>query len=1111
MKQRLWTFLLLTLCTLAAPGQDLRLPVPEKSKAIRSSIRAWLRDGRKLAKKGDRAALHTCYLHAHRLHPESPEILEKLLLTVGTDSDRRFWAHRYAAACTLGTGAFKPSTAAAAAFPKEDPHPTRIARAQARAARDLVALVAKLDADRPTTPLVIRWAAVTALELLQHSPALRASFGPPLNARLEPGTPAFPPIVRRLSALQAKAAERGDIEYAIRIAACLNGLDTQARYKCLQGPHPAGYGKRRSRTAEAFRRLRGRKREDPEKLPDLRVLNRMLNAPTIAFNRKHASIGHPAACLSSGGRYRIETTCGLETLLAAANSVEKHHCRLVNWFKQDPFEEKIGLIRIVPTPADLECEGAPRWWDSGFQRGDEITIQIAWSNKGALGRLLTRELTRRFDAAINPAIPTWLAEGRAVWASHAYGPATDTVFWQKHAVFNRMDLARRYGYGSPEKLKKLIEGRLEDHRDYRFAGYALYVYLSGERHAGRLEEFVQHCGKTRGSRFKLFLRDFVDGKDGRSDDFKTFAAAFRDFIRGFRSTGPALWTEKFKKKQHLDTSLIADIPTWINGRVRAAPWFGETHARTAGDLLIEAGEHDLGIAAWCWALTVDEWSPAVVERLAPLFHAQWYREGAWALRSEAHRRFPRAGLSPGPMPFWPQLEGVKKLLEAYRDAVWHYRRIHDPSMAAHLARAHNRLAHRVSQPRLRIPSSEELMVIPTSPAHHVGAHGWVEAGLADHEKPRTSSLWFADPNGDLVLGRSKVRAGAGTADRIVHERLVFVRSREWLPRGRYVIRAVIQPETAYFNSALILGYLRRDRNIRMQFRAGDSIDSAGMNEKIVPRNVIAGVRCRIDGRFHRDGNLPGASPRRTLKFDIPRSAFQLEVVIDGDRVHLSIDSRPVCSYCTPDHSPIEGYVGFASRGGSCRVQFPTVERLDGIPVKRIGRPWPAGLNPVEPQDLTLRDLLNRPTHGLPRREAGTAVLWISPDETGNPAEEADGDRPAKKAALLAAKLADHLRKYEYREPIVLALPDRVSEEAIKKLRKALDSRGAAGVKIIEHSWPARAVAAGAEKSRSSESHLLFIGPDGTLRTVEPYPSESRSLPVLTRRWALICAKEACAR
>jgi hypothetical protein len=133
-------------------------------------------------------------------------------------------------------------------------------------------------------------------------------------------------------------------------------------------------------------------------------------------------------CLSADGRYRIETTAGIETLLSAARTVDLHHRRLVNWFERDPFENKVGLIRIVPGPADLESEAAPAWWVWGFQRGDETVIRSTWSSTGALGRKLMHHLTRRFDAAIHPGLPAWLAEGRAVWTAHAYGPSSDPAF-----------------------------------------------------------------------------------------------------------------------------------------------------------------------------------------------------------------------------------------------------------------------------------------------------------------------------------------------------------------------------------------------------------------------------------------------------------------------------------------------------------------------------------------------------------------------------------------------------------------------------------------------------------------------------------------------------------
>jgi len=1130
------------------PAQEFRLPVPDDTAARQKARGAWIREGRMLVNKGDRQAAYAHYLRAVVLFPEAPEILERLLVQAPNDSDRRFWAHRYAAARTLANGSFRPGAAAAAALPRNDPYLARIAAARVRAAEDLLALVTGLEDSVPSTPLVTAWAAMTLEEITRHSPALRARFGLALNERLAPRPPRFRPILKHLAALQAKAAAAGDLERALRIAACLNGLETQARFRDLQGPRPNGLGKGKNRAAEALARLHERRRRASPPPAEVTDIERIPPVSHPGFNQRHASLGNPATCRSPGGRYRIETIAGIETLLGAARTIEAHHGRLVNWFGRDPFEGRTGRIRIVTRPADLEAEAAPSWWTSGFQRGDETVLRLAWSTTEALGRALTRQLTHRFDATIHPGLPAWLAEGRAVWAAHAYGSSADPAFRPERVARDRIDAARSGGYGEPDRLRKLIDDRIEDARDHGTAGYALYVYLSTTRDqdrlrfADRLEAFMRQCGKTRTQRFALFLRHFVDGREGRPEDFTAFASEFRAFLRGFPrpDPGPESGDSPVGSPAN-EEALLGDVPTWIGGRTRSEPWFGEAHARTAATLLHEAGEHELAIAAWCWSLTVDEWKPAEVSELAELLYAQWDRIGAWALRNEVRRRFP-AVEAPGPEapPSSLPREGIRELLEAFRAAARHYWRLDDPAAAAALACEHNRFAVRVGAGRLTLPDAETLAVVPAPPAESLGACGWIESGLVGYEKRRVKGLWHAEPSGDLILGRREPRARRGApegGDRAVQEQHAFARGRAWLSRGRYVVRARLHPETARFRGALILGYSRRDRNVRVRLEGGARRRPEGGDAKGERRPGLASVTCGIDGRFRRDRHLPGARPRRIRRFASPRSSFELEAFVDGDRVHVRVDGEPLASYRTPDSSPIEGYVGFASSRGACRVQSPVVVRLHGIPRDRLAGSWPRGLALAESQERTLTDLVNRPVREISPSAAGTVVLWIPPmggdrdrpatdrgDRSGEPSEDETEKATEKFLATKGLPLITGLRRdlqaIGYREPPVVAVPEAVNEDARTRLRKALDSQGAVGVKILTHAWPARALPTSAPVGREAGTRpgeaarpgpcLLFLDPAATLRTVEPYspdPGTGR-LPPLLRRWAWVLAREA---
>src|SRR5262249_21630075 len=171
-----------------------------------------------------------------------------------------------------------------------------------------------------------------------------------------------------------------------------------------------------------------------------------------AFTLAHRGWAAPAVALSTTGRYRIETICGFETLLGAAQTVELHHARLVAHFGNDPFVGRPGTGRIVPEVHDLETEGAPFWWAGGFQGGDRTVIRFAWSNVPAMGRLLTHELTHRFDGVVHPFLGSWYGEGHACWTAAHYSRmrAADCTedFLDKGTVAHTYGL----GYGAQDKL-----------------------------------------------------------------------------------------------------------------------------------------------------------------------------------------------------------------------------------------------------------------------------------------------------------------------------------------------------------------------------------------------------------------------------------------------------------------------------------------------------------------------------------------------------------------------------------------------------------------------------------------------------------------------------------
>ena len=72
-----------------------------------------------------------------------------------------------------------------------------------------------------------------------------------------------------------------------------------------------------------------------------------------SFTRDHECFGTPGVAVSPRSWYRIESDCGVETLLGVARTVEDHHERLVNFYGTDPFEGRqgTGARTMLASPA----------------------------------------------------------------------------------------------------------------------------------------------------------------------------------------------------------------------------------------------------------------------------------------------------------------------------------------------------------------------------------------------------------------------------------------------------------------------------------------------------------------------------------------------------------------------------------------------------------------------------------------------------------------------------------------------------------------------------------------------------------------------------------------
>jgi len=182
-----------------------------------------------------------------------------------------------------------------------------------------------------------------------------------------------------------------------------------------------------------------------------------------------------------------------------------------------------------------------------------------------------------------------------------------------------------------------------------------------------------------------------------------------------------------------------------------------------------------------------------------------------------------------------------------------------------------------------------------------------------------------DAGGDLHVGRERPKESTGALDRAANARLVFVRSADWLAAGAYVVRMRIHFTTAFVSGAVVFGHWRRDRDLRLDFSAGDYEYAVGRREQ---NDSFRSVQLNLHGLWERDNeHLPQSAPAAGHELVQP-AAFDLELHVRGPSVLVVVDGEPQFRYTTHDGSPIEGSVGLAMNRGAIRVQLPTVQRLD---------------------------------------------------------------------------------------------------------------------------------------------------------------------------------------
>ncbi|MFH0946977.1 MAG: hypothetical protein V2A76_17435, partial [Planctomycetota bacterium] len=780
--------------------------------------------------------------------PFELQVLESMLRLEKDDPDRRaLWSHAYFAAACDRKGSVRLGNQKLKLFDQKDTQIRHVSLERARAAAEAVSQLSRISATQELgAGIRRRFLRNLSQDLIAESPPLQEAHQPAIDSSQRAGLPPYRPVLQALVDVMEDGLENGRPELALTAARLLQGLASQAGFKDLKGPRPESLEPELRLARKALGAAR-KKLALGARVYSVEELQGMSERVRLAFTREHASFENPGVALSPGGRYRIETTCGHGTLLGAAVSVEMHHRRLAGFFGQDPFEERQGIVRIVPDAAGLEEEGGSYWWVGGFQGGDTTTVRFTAGSLGQLAPLLTHELTHRFDGCLFTGLPGWLVEGKAVFTEESFARTEDLTFLENRVDVDRLETARLKEYGTVTELRALLDGTIDDYRDNYPAGYSLYLFLrtwkEGERLLFRpvLARFTEACVSERAGA-ELFERLFCDGKEGRPRDLEQFAGLFNEFLHGFLKSSRQPFARQYQMDLLREVGLpIYDAPLWTFDRKRAEPWFGQELAARAAELLLRCERRPAAAAALAWAFAVDEWSPQRMAALAELLEEFGDEGAAWILLSENHRRRARGAADPGRSPLLSGMPGMRAFLSRLEEASGKYLEGGMPLTAAALVSDRNRLGEMLGlDPVAAGPLSLDLDsgVSIDRPPHSLGLLGWSEDELSDYEEFREPGLWYDSGDGHLHVGRSRPRETTGQLDRYSGRRQAFTRGNLWLPPGRHRLEMTVHFTTAYVDGALILGYTRRDRNVRLTFTGGDLDYATGKRDQAVPLDFI---------------------------------------------------------------------------------------------------------------------------------------------------------------------------------------------------------------------------------------------------------------------------------
>lgn len=1007
----------------------------EASGSQSSAFERALTEAESARERGDLNAARGHFLNALDARPGAREALLGLVqVTEGDPDEQALWTARLGLAATDAKGKLRLDKLERKVVSVEEWFSGELA-ARDSAIDELQRVHkkwARAAAKDPAAGRQARWAIDTARHLAREIPAWSEAMDVWPAVRPFAGDKT---TIKTLGDLARQGLRDSRPGLTLEAARLMRALATQAQSPDLQGPNPGNL----SGVAKAGADYQAQARAQLEKLEgppmeyeDLMALDEdERRALDLAFKQR----GVPSRATSPEKLYVVESYTGLDVLIDVASTVEGHHARLVDFYGSDPFadpggnpeEHRRGTVRVLPDHGDVDGEGRPWWWAAGFQGGDITTLQFAVGDLEGLGHTLTHELTHRFDGALLPGMPPWLVEGRAVWTGGAYEHAFTPEFERLHAQQGKLYSALNLGYQNTAAFERLLNGDVEEYRDYYTIGYALWTYLyswdpqsiEGGRKGdfeGALDAYLKGFAQGPRDPVKHFVTNLCDGAAGRPRNLEQFVERFTTFLSGFNPEDRAPFTRAYVSISGAPTRRVIDRDVWVASRAGSEPFFGSDVALRAARLFAREGKTEAALVAFAWAEWVDE--PTVDDRrfFAKLHDREGDELAAWCLHPEGELPDERVvasllGAANTLSQTATLLSGADRPLSASRlkaESLWLTQRVGADASS------------------VEIPGA-----LPPETSINPLAGKLVEDELVNHVERRDPKAWYFDSSGALQLGRREGETPGSGLQRTLFNRHVFVAAEPPLRAGAYRVTARMALTTAYADMSLVLGQTRRDRALRLDFSAGDWRVATGRSEDEV---VVDSVNWSMGARFLRAGGLPGLRPRGRMPFERQRPSFEVEVLVDGPTATLAINGERAGIWSDPEGRDIQGRLGFAVRAGAVRIDQVRVERLDVWDASMVGYPLPATLDLERiPQVLlpNFEELVGRQLHGLELLPQGQLLYWIGDDGMSEPMELVEFTE------LRVNSLLDACETHGLRQGLAFALPIAVkeNEEALAEWRR----------------------------------------------------------------------------